>query len=63
MRRNSQSRLSLAFDLMNKDPASIPGISIPKECRDSEKLSKVVYNKNLEYRNIGKDSPGPGVYN
>ena len=36
---------------------------MPKECRDTEKLSKVVYNKNLEYKIIGKDSPGPGVYN
>jgi hypothetical protein len=36
---------------------------MPKEKRDAEKLSQIVYQKNLEHKIIGKDSPGPGVYN
>ena len=43
--------------------SAIPGVSIPKECRDIDKISQVVYDKNLEYKIIGKDSPGPGMYN
>jgi hypothetical protein len=60
-RRHSISRISLGFE--TKDPASFPGISMTREKRDAEKLSQIVYQKNLEHKIIGKDSPGPGVYN
>lgn len=49
---------------MNKNGSTskLPGITISRAKRDIDHYSKKYYAKNLDYRIMGQDSPGPAGY-
>lgn len=40
----------------------LPGITMSKAKRDIDHYSKNMYTKNMDYRIMGQDSPGPANY-